>query len=907
MSSSAPLYIRSRAQLAAFVATACCWLLGAAPSTQAAAVQAGSVQASAISGDAATLTALIAPEGTDTKAMFVLAPEGQGLESPAAKSFPASPADLGSGQVPVPLIVGAQGLRPSVSYEFAVEISTAGGPFQATAGVAFVTQPGVGSFQLPDGRVWELVSPPNKRGAGLRPGNPEGGLIKAAASGEALTYIGSSPLVSTPEGNRALEQVQNLAIRQNGQWTTSDMGTRHNDLGEFIFGHTTEYTDFSEELDRALVEPSGTTPLPPLPEDAEPEEQTLYLRQSPTDFVPLVTAATAGAGHHYGERQNHLESRGASADLSHIVFSSNEALTPEVLSNNGFNNLYEWAEGHYSLVSVLPNGHPASEPGDEQAELGRQNTITRGAISSSASADGTRVIWQTGGGIEGQHLYLRDMEKDETVELDAPQGGLEPIETPAPSFQGASSDGTKIFFTDPQRLTADSGAAGTSREDLYVAEVIPGAHLSVTVTDISKSEVVGEPAEVQGVAFGASEDGNAIYYVANGKLTPNAEQGNCGGTEGTCTLYLSRDEGGSWTTSKVVTLAGEDGSDWGNPSGTLATTTSRVSPDGRYLAFMSTLPLTGYDNHDAASGRVDQEVFLYDSSTGRLRCASCSPTGARPHGVFDPTQGTSLTTLLVDPAKIWPGQGLAGSLPPWSSSALHEAPYQPRYLSDQGRLFFNSADDLVTADTNSTNDVYEYEPSGISPGACEQGIAGSAESFVTAPELSTTGPSSGQLVLGSGCVALISSGTSGEESTFLDASQTGGDVFFLTTEALVGADQDRAFDIYDARICPTGMTCGAAPSEGSPTACASTEECRPGLLPPSLGEVPASLGQNGGGNLAPLPIVATKKKLTNRQKLATALAKCRRDRHRSKRLTCERQARRRYPVAKKQAHKGKTK
>ena len=50
---------------------------------------------------------------------------------------------------------------------------------------------------------------------------------------------------------------------------------------------------------------------------------------------------------------------------------------------------------------------------------------------------------------------------------------------------------------------------------------------------------------------------------------------------------------------------------------------------------MSERSLTGYDNRDANSGVPDEEVFLYDADTGRLVCASCNPTGARPVGLFE--------------------------------------------------------------------------------------------------------------------------------------------------------------------------------------------------------------------------------------------------------------------------------
>ena len=51
--------------------------------------------------------------------------------------------------------------------------------------------------------------------------------------------------------------------------------------------------------------------------------------------------------------------------------------------------------------------------------------------------------------------------------------------------------------------------------------------------------------------------------------------------------------------------------------------TARVSPNGEYLAFMSDRSLTWYDNEDVSSAhpgeRLDQEVYLYDASTGMYR------------------------------------------------------------------------------------------------------------------------------------------------------------------------------------------------------------------------------------------------------------------------------------------------
>ena len=68
-------------------------------------------------------------------------------------------------------------------------------------------------------------------------------------------------------------------------------------------------------------------------------------------------------------------------------------------------------------------------------------------------------------------------------------------------------------------------------------------------------------------------------------------------------------------------------------------------------------------------------------------------------------------------AADWDERWLAGSIPGWTALAKRTTTrYQSRYLSDAGRLFFNSADALVPLDTNGKEDVYEYEPAG--EGSC---------------------------------------------------------------------------------------------------------------------------------------------------------------------------------------------
>ena len=258
---------------------------------------------------------------------------------------------------------------------------------------------------------------------------------------------------------------------------------------------------------------------------------------------------------------------------------------------------------------------------------------------------------------------------------------------------------------------------------------------------------------------------------------------------------------------------------------------------------MSDKSLTGYDNIDVNSPlsepHPDEEVYLYDGVANHLICASCDPTGARPVGVFD--SGRVGGSLLVDGGEIWQGgRWLAGSVPGYTSVGLEASLYQSRYLSNSGRLFFNSSDALVSQDTNDKEDVYEYEPKEV--GDC------SSSSTIFTEKLD-------------GCIGLISSGTGGEESAFLDASESGGDVFFLTASMLISQDLDANLDVYDAHECTATVPCFARPPV-APSPCSTDDSCKPA---PSM--QPAIFGQfgsatfNGPGNVPPeVSKVSTKPK-----------------------------------------------
>lgn len=868
-----------------------------------------SLSASNVSGDSATLEAGLNARGAEASYSFqygrcasLAACSGAGYEPAGVGTLPADFKVRG-------VSVHLQGLVSSSAYHFRVLVSNALGsaPVQEST---FTTQ-GLGSSGLLDGRRWEMVSPLEKHGA-LIESIGEQQVTQASVDGRAFTFLADAPTEMEPAGSADLIQV--LAGRGAGGWSTSDLAGPHA-TPTGVAGAGQEFRWFSEDLGAAVVQPFGgfTPSLSPAA-----SEQTAYLRSDylggdPTKpcvqggasvcYTPLVAGcppsgaacappvaehANVPAGTVFGEEskcppQGELQVCGpqfvgASPDGSHVVLHSQPPLSEGAL----LDSLYEWSGGQLALASVLPSG----EPSGLEPVLGLLGRSARGAVSR----DGSRIVWSQKA--SGGHLFLRDMVRGETVQLDAIQGGSE-VGSPEPQFQFASSDGSRVYFTDSQPLTANSGAGvggGALVSDLFECEMVfrqvaGKDRLACALRDLTP--LLGETAaEVRGEVLGASDDGSTVYFVANGVLAAGAEPGNCSGAGSPagagCSLYVWHDG----VTSFVARLSAEDYPDWNDRSSPvpLRKMVSRVSGDGRWLVFMSDRGLSGFDTRDAVSGKPVEEVYLFDRLRGvsvggvgvaaNPVCVSCDPGGGRPVGAveyrFLETEGTDGTAQLWEAARL-----IGGSVPGWTSYSLASL-YQPRFLSDSGRVFFNSPESLVAGDVNGAGDVYEFEPVGVPVGehACSEG-------------------SSGFSVRLGGCLALVSSGQATGESGFLDASTSGSDVFFFTDAKLSRADFDRSRDVYDAHECSTAVPC--LPEEATqPGACDSEESCKgsPPVQPEGFG-MPASGTFTGSGN-PPLP-PAKKVVVTRAQRLRKALAACG---HKPKRqrAACRRRAKARFAV-----------
>ncbi|HVY95889.1 MAG TPA: hypothetical protein VHA54_02905 [Solirubrobacterales bacterium] len=186
-----------------------------------------------------------------------------------------------------------------------------------------------------------------------------------------------------------------------------------------------------------------------------------------------------------------------------------------------------------------------------------------------------------------------------------------------------------------------------------------------------------------------------------------------------------------------------------------------------------------------------QEIYRYDGIADQLICVSCDPEGRPARSAAQFNMETIAESSYV-------------------------LPHLARSVTDDGRTFFEAKDNLSPKDSNGQTDVYEYSE---------------------------------------GAPQLISSGRNPEGARFLDASASGNDVFFVTSEPLVGWDRGDDLDAYDARVG------GGLPEPPPPAIGCDGDSCQPAPNPPN-DPTPASSNFNGAGNER----VARKHKKAHKQK-----------------------------------------
>jgi len=563
---------------------------------------------SSVGASFASPVAEVNSSGFDTRYHFEYGLEdtaGCGV-SVACGEAPLGGGDLGSLNEAVAASVTLTGLQPDTEYHYRVVASNhchTGKPAEECVvdgpDRTFRTYPVLANGLL-DGRVYELVSPPDKNGGEVFPPSPEteqGGGCGYCLPG-ALSEL--MPMQSAPDGNSVVYEGQvftatgeepneneYLATRTTTGWQTTDLSPQ---LEERDVG-TNGYKAFSADLSVGIL---GQL-RPSLSVEAPDGFFNLYVQGSgsPQVLSPLVGAAPE----HRSPGAFSLGLVGESSDFSHIVFSANDALTgetPFAPAAEEAGGVYESVNGELRLVNVLP-GNAASAPG----------------TGDSVSGDGSRIYWTD---TATKTVYMREG-GDVTVEVPDPGAG----------FLAASGDGSTVLLSDGRLYGLQGGAFQQ-------------------VVDLAEGQ-----GGFQGL-LGASEDFASVYFIDTSVLGGSKENARHEeAVSGGYNLYLhsngvtqfvgtlsANDDGTGDIVGGLRTAAG----DWHSSA---SARTAQVTADGRFAVFMSQAPLTGYDNTDEATGAPDYEVFEYDAASGDLACVSCGRPGVRPTGV------SGLT--LIDPAR----------------------------------------------------------------------------------------------------------------------------------------------------------------------------------------------------------------------------------------------------------------
>lgn len=652
--------------------------------------------ANAVDTHEATLQAEINPHQLDTTCALEYGTD----TSYSSGRVSCTPTDLGSGFADARAFVSLGGLQPGTTYHYRfVAVNSDGTTDGADHTFTTMTAP-IGqscpnaqlrigpSAALPDCRAWEQVSPTDKLGlnAFQLGASPE---MRAASDGNGLMYE-SATAYGDAQGSALLDAY--LGQRSAGGWQTTNVTPPTPDAGP-PGGYNLDY-QFSSDLSHAVYE----EPDQPLAPGAQANVENLFVRTTSTGAYSLITTAPRSAagscptGNVFGQLCFEINGMttfaGASLDYSHVIFESNDCLTPDAPCGYT-NNLYEEVGGRDTLVGILPDGTAAaggSQPGSGET-ASSASSITAADVANAISSDGSRIFFSAGadGGQpdpaqNGLTEVYERVNGSSTVEVSAPASGASPANPTAEpaTYWGAASDGSLVFFTSSAELTTNANTgSGNAGNDLYEFNTTTGGLTDLSV-DSNPSDA-GTGANVQGVV-GISTDGSYVYFVADGQLVSGQ------GTAGQPNLYL--DHGGQ--ISFIATLSSSDSSDWTNTRESLQ---SYVTPDGRHLAFTSTQSLTGYDNTDQSTGQPDSEVYEYSAPSGQLVCASCDPTGAAPVGDAYTGRGN--------------GSGQAQS----AASPF----YQPRVLSDDGsRLFFSSPAAMTPGAGSAYDKVYEYENGTVS-------------------------------------------------------------------------------------------------------------------------------------------------------------------------------------------------
>jgi hypothetical protein len=745
-----------------------------------------------VTGTSATLHAVIHPHGAATKYHFEYGPTvSYGSVAPIPDG------EIPAGEAPVAVEVTLTNLSGGV-YHFSVVAESKYGKtrskdqtfnfYPPTCPNATVRQQ-TGANTLPDCRAYELVTPEDQGITIIYAANAP--FSPTATSPSRLGFVGAFGLVpdsGEPANNNGDVYV---ATRTSSGWKTKYVGIPSSKaalaggppwiIPRYEPDKYQENTLWNEDLSAFVQWDNGIFHIGELYESLhEKRSNAPYVYDTGSgrqlDRWPSNVGTIAG-GQYFEGRTN------ASSDLSHYVFTSDIPFAPGGIPGDMYDN--NTTTGSVEIISYypdnethIPNTFPlaVSKNGSHILMIQRE---TEAGHQPPAKGDGI-LFMRTGG---------------KTIEI-APGKSVR--------YVGETPDGHKVYFSTTEKLLPEDT---DSSRDLYMWE--EGSQNPNGLTEISKGNEVGvtgdsdecnvswtNQCDIVPISFdeytsaqgGSGGNIRAENFIAAGNgdiyyLSPEQLHG-ANGVAGQENLYVYRNGKNQFVAAldpKGIACTKDQGS---NICSENAVARMEVSPDDTYMAFITGSNVTDYDS------KGHSEMFLYRPAAEEIECVSCIPTGQPPK--FDAT----------------------GS-------------HNGRYLTDDGRTFFETRDALVPPDTNEAVDVYEY-------------VEGR-------PQLITSGTNVGNDSFGLATIMALPG--------LVGVSADGTDVYIATYDTLVGQDRNgEAVKIYDARSGGGFQFTPPVPP------CVAADECHgPSTEAPAT---PASgTGSNLGdvGNLKPAKKGKTKK------------------------------------------------
>jgi hypothetical protein len=339
-------------------------------------------------------------------------------------------------------------------------------------------------------------------------------------------------------------------------------------------------------------------------------------------------------------------------------------------------------------------------------EGGVTTQISRGVINGNgdfdsefqgASSDGGRVFFSTRDQLaatdtdSATDLYMR--EGGTTTHIS--RGEINGNGPNAGDFRGSSTDGSRVFFTSGEHLTATDDDSGLTGVDVYMRE----GNTTTLISDRSPADFPGPDGDFLASFVGASADGARVFFTTDEQMD----------------AFLD----GDFHTKDVF-----------KREGGVTTLISRSVPNANIPAEFDAVSLDGSRVLWQTAERVNNNATDTDNSVD-LYLNDGSPLSSR-----------------VSVGSINGNQEINASFAGGSS--------------DLGHLFFKTTEQLTPDDTDTSADIFER--------------TGSVTARVTQGEINGNG------AFDVGAITV--------------ASRDGGTFVFATNEPLVAADADSSADVY---------------------------------------------------------------------------------------------------------------